>query len=247
MNFLRNTLVKSAFTLAEVLIVLGIIGVIAELTVPALMMNTAKQEYVTSLKKAFSQFNQALSEISSDAGCVNDIVCSTLMDTNSTTQSIGVEISNRFKVIKNCDINPNSGCFSDNTSLNWDGSGTRVNTYATGGAYRFITADGIAFYIGNYHNNCGNNFSNNASGDLTQVCGVVYIDVNGPNKAPNNWGRDIFGFWIANGKGAHLYPMYGNDDGKYYYWKDKGWCSDTSKAGGPCVGRVIEEGWQMNY
>ena len=42
---------KNGFTLAEVLITLAIIGVVATLTLPALMTNTAEQQAKTALKK----------------------------------------------------------------------------------------------------------------------------------------------------------------------------------------------------
>lgn len=51
---------KLGFTLAEVLITLVIIGVIAAMTVPTLMNNTNAQEYRSGLKKAISAINQAL-------------------------------------------------------------------------------------------------------------------------------------------------------------------------------------------
>ncbi|MDD3237090.1 MAG: type II secretion system protein [Candidatus Gastranaerophilales bacterium] len=51
---------NSAFTLAEVLITLVIIGVIAAMTIPSLLNNTNKQEYRTALKKAVSALNQAV-------------------------------------------------------------------------------------------------------------------------------------------------------------------------------------------
>src|SRR5574344_2669193 len=49
-NFKENL----AFTLAEVLIVLGIIGIVAALTIPTLMANVQKQQYLTALKKFYS-------------------------------------------------------------------------------------------------------------------------------------------------------------------------------------------------
>lgn len=51
---------KLGFTLAEVLITLVIIGVIAAMTVPTLMNNTQGQENKTAFKKAISSMNQAL-------------------------------------------------------------------------------------------------------------------------------------------------------------------------------------------
>jgi len=52
---------KSAFTLAEILISLMILGVIASLTIPSLIQNTQKKEQVVQLKKGLSMINQAIS------------------------------------------------------------------------------------------------------------------------------------------------------------------------------------------
>ena len=51
---------RFGFTLAEVLITLTIIGVIAAMTIPTLLSNTSDQEYKTGLKKAISTINQAI-------------------------------------------------------------------------------------------------------------------------------------------------------------------------------------------
>lgn len=50
---------KSAFTLAEVLITLGIIGVVAALTLPSLITNYRKKQTVAQLKKVYSELSQA--------------------------------------------------------------------------------------------------------------------------------------------------------------------------------------------
>ena len=54
---------KSAFTLAEVLITLVIIGVIAAITVPTLINKTNKQEYGSKLKKAYSTLSQVTNQM----------------------------------------------------------------------------------------------------------------------------------------------------------------------------------------
>ena len=46
---------KNAFTLAEVLVTLGIIGVVAAMTVPNLMENYQRQSYITQLRKTHSE------------------------------------------------------------------------------------------------------------------------------------------------------------------------------------------------
>lgn len=51
---------KRAFTLSEVLITLGIIGLIAALTIPNLMGAYRKRVVETRLKKFYSAINQAI-------------------------------------------------------------------------------------------------------------------------------------------------------------------------------------------
>lgn len=58
------------FTLAEVLITLGIIGVAAALTMPALIANHKKQEVITKLKKIYSVMNQAINSSVAEYGDV---------------------------------------------------------------------------------------------------------------------------------------------------------------------------------
>ena len=50
---------KNGFTLAEVLITLAIIGVVATLTLPSLMSNTAEQQSITAFKKIMNTLNEA--------------------------------------------------------------------------------------------------------------------------------------------------------------------------------------------
>ena len=51
---------KAAFTLAEVLITLGIIGIVAAMTIPTLISKYQKKQTVTALKKAYSTVQQAI-------------------------------------------------------------------------------------------------------------------------------------------------------------------------------------------
>ena len=59
---------KVAFTLAEVLITLGIIGVVAAMTLPALIQNYKKQVVETRMKKFYSNINQAIQFSENDNG-----------------------------------------------------------------------------------------------------------------------------------------------------------------------------------
>ena len=59
---------RKSFTLAEILIVIAIIGIIAESTIPTLFMNVQKQEASARIKSFFSDMNQAISLSELDNG-----------------------------------------------------------------------------------------------------------------------------------------------------------------------------------
>ena len=65
---------NKGFTLAEVLITLGIIGVVAALTMPALIANSRKTEYSSRLKKFYSMMEQAIIMSELDNGQISDWV-----------------------------------------------------------------------------------------------------------------------------------------------------------------------------
>src|SRR5574344_1129499 len=62
---------RMAFTLAEVVIVISIIGIIAETTIPELYSNYQKAVTVNQLKKTYSMLNQALQKSIADNGDVS--------------------------------------------------------------------------------------------------------------------------------------------------------------------------------
>lgn len=57
---------KKAFTLAEVLITLGIIGVVAAITIPGLMENVRNRDLQAQLKKTYSEWNQISMQFMND-------------------------------------------------------------------------------------------------------------------------------------------------------------------------------------
>lgn len=246
----NNSIIKTkGFTLAEVLVTIGIIGVVAAITIPILMNNYQKTQYIAQLKKAYTTANQALISLTNDYGCLNDLKCTNLLATDLVT--FGDEYIKYFNVSKNC--RNTAGCSPNNNNLNYDGSGTNF-IYDTQASirYTFITTDGTVIYLFRY-SNCSSNFSTNATGDLKNVCGGISFDLNGNVKGPNYIGKDVFGFFITQGNGLKLYPNGGLDsngdtwsDGKYWNGSTK-YCSGTSKYGVSCTGRVMEEGWQINY
>lgn len=255
-NLTQSKFKKSlAFTLAEVIIVMGIIGIIAEMTIPTLMNNVQKQQYVIGFQKVYVTFNQVLKQIANDYGCTGDLKCTGLFSASTTQQQFGDAIVKYFKVSRNCQVAAGE-CFSTSVCNKYDGSEARYDANVIAD-YRFITLDGIAYRIVSYQTDCALNASIGTTGNLTQLCGIVLADINGPQNGPNNFGRDLFTFYITNGNGPMLYPRGGRDCQSALTWTSA-WSgcgsSDTGYGSGygynygaGCGGRIMEEGWKMNY
>lgn len=234
-----------AFTLAEVLITLAIIGVVAALTIPALILNSQKQEWVSSYKKDYTDLTQAFQSIASDYNCVGNMQCTGLFvgaGDEAGSETIYNILKDKIKVAKNCGWNNllDSGCYVNNYAF-MDGAYTSTinNTLS------FILANGSTVLLSDLNGDCANVTT---FGNFGNLCTTIKIDTNGP-KGPNMFGRDSFTMYLSN-SGIILPHGYGgtwqtNNDG----------CSDAKLAaktanvglGKGCAARIIDEGWQMNY
>lgn len=87
---------RFGFTLAEVLITLGIIGVVAAMTIPTLMNQTGQAEFKSGFKKAMSVLNQAITM----NVALNSTDFSALNNGNSTVGTIYAMFLSRMNVIK---------------------------------------------------------------------------------------------------------------------------------------------------
>jgi len=190
--------------------------------------------------------------MSADNGCVDDLQCSGLFDTGTTNQTLGDEFVKYIKVAKNCGNATGQGCWATNIDDYYDGTLGSHRNFDADTRYKFVTIDGISIMIINAANNCGSDWSLGELRYMSQTCGIIFFDVNGI-KEPNNFGRDIFEFYITNGHGALLYPAGGSNDNYQnvnHWWNNPNLkrCSDNSdKAGWNCTGRIMEQGWVMDY
>lgn len=168
---------KAAFTLAEVLITLGIIGVVAAMTMPSLIQNYQEKATVTKLKKCYSLVSQAYVSILNDEG-------------GSDTLQAGddLEMMEKFgkylKYQKTC--GRNKGCFPNVTYKSVTGNGYNKWEDDTTYRSRAILTDGtlIMFNLNALKNNSDNFYAQ------------IYVDING-FKGPNQLGRDFFYFYIS--------------------------------------------------
>lgn len=96
----------SGFTLAEVLITLGIIGVVAALTMPSVINNYKEKETIAKLKKTYSVLSQAYITASNKYGSPDEWTWSP--QKYPVPQTLAGYLIENLKVVKVCD---NGSCF----------------------------------------------------------------------------------------------------------------------------------------
>ena len=234
---------RFAFTLAETLITLTIIGVVAALTIPTLLNKYTKHTYVVGLKKAYAQLQHAVKMIPITEGCsAGDYDCAGVFQdwgkvTNIDGQDFGGNPNKKrtyllSKQIKNSGLKKQIDVYND--------TGYELNQSNTVDEF-FIANDGIIY---------GFHFT----GEL------LYIDING-TKGPNKMGRDQFIFELAsetkNGVQQGTILPSGSKLAATFYnvpngdWRNTNDCTtqnvEKRQGGGVnCTGRVLEED-AMNY
>lgn len=181
------------FTLAEVLITLGIIGVVASLTIPSLMQNSQDRAFKTQLKKEYSVLSQALLRIKADYGSMETAIsnCTTAPRDHNCFRDM---LSNYMNVTKKCDIlGAFDNCFPS-TTYYLSGTLQPDHWYTNLDAAGIVLADGTGMLV--YMDTPGGTshcvtWVGGTNPALQNECGWVTIDVNGL-KPPNTWGRDIY-------------------------------------------------------
>ena len=168
-----------AFTLAETLIVMGVIGVVAALTLPNLNQSTSNKEKVVKLKKIYSNLQDALGRATAVYGPIDEWC--TNLNQKECSKKGGDRITEFMKITKNCGLEKNKGCFSSKTNYaSGSGSESGRDTYDTESKY--ILADGSSLSI---------------SAPFNGLDGAaIYVDIDGPNKGKNSYNIDIFQFQL---------------------------------------------------
>lgn len=135
---------NKGFTLAEVLITLGIIGVIAAITLPTLLQNNKEKARVTALKKQYSILNQVYQRIVFDKG-TPDIWLKDCADGAACSEQFANEFKEHLNILKDCGFT--QGCFKDVNIKNFDGT-DYFNFDQRNDEYKILLSDGtsIMFY-----------------------------------------------------------------------------------------------------
>ena len=209
-----------AFTLAEILVTLGIIGVVAAMTIPSVIISYQKKVTVTNLKNVYSILNQAYKSSVAENGeqeswiSVGDI---------SAEEYFNKYLKPYVKILKMCDTYRDCGY---NTVTPWIMmNGSRSQT-----AIGKINDKWVTFVLPNETVVLYMSFVNENNIDTTHTI----VDLNGA-KGPNKFGHDVFRFDRIKGKGF-LPSGYNSTDNID--------CSSQSSGAG-CATKIIRDGWQI--
>lgn len=172
---------KFAFTLAEVLITLGIIGVVAALTMPTLIQNYKERVIVVQAKKAYSNFTNVMNlmkfQVSADD-------FSGIFATGETADEIVKNIGNYYNGSTVClDSTEDCGTSYD-VKLAIDNNRSEEFSYP-----RILNSDGSSIYFRNI-----DEYSCSGSRPVAPTdgrCATIVLDVNGQHKGPNQYGADV--------------------------------------------------------
>jgi len=196
-----------AFTLAEVLITLGIIGVVAAMTIPNLMAKISEKRYQASYRKAYSTLNQALKSMLDDGHVID------LKSNKGEVYQDDGPIGDAFKTLSTYFAGVTT-CFDKNADSCWACNGqsgqVSANTNNGKGCVKsrpaFIDASGIAYYL-----YAGSEWP-------------ILVDVNGFS-GPNELGKDRYVMYFTNSRSKSKYD---DDIDTIYPWQDitvkQRWC-----------------------
>ena len=192
---------KVAFTLAEVLITLGIVGVVAALTLPALLTNVQeriKKEQVRTIKYKLTQATDSMKSLN-------------LIGPYATTEDFVNELKKHYKISKVCQNDKLRGCWPSDTISTPDGV-VQVSSLKTGASIKalalgtsatqtmgIVTADGTPMILA-YSPVCNaldstktylwSTVDNKPETNATTNCISAIFDINGA-KQPNKIGTDV--------------------------------------------------------
>ena len=167
----HNSLVKAiAFTLAETLVVMGIIGVVAALTIPNLNQSTGDREKVAKLKKIHSNLEDAFGRATAVYGPIDEWYSNLPAGMDTITRT-GDRLTEFMKVSKNCGREKNKGCLNTTQKNMFNGGVTNPDDTTF---YKFVLADGATVGI--------------------SPLGILYVDIDGANKGATQLGKDVFSF-----------------------------------------------------
>lgn len=170
---LKERQFQKGFTLTELLLAMVIIGVVAALTIPALIANINRKNWISGIKKSYTVMAEGLKQAEALNG-----KASTWGEENFIEN-----LMSGFKVMKECN---GTSCLPNEQFLNGEAFSVGDGTVKS-----FVLADGSSVVATMLSSEC-----DQSVGSLEGICGTLYVDVDG-EKGPNTMGKDFFGFYVT--------------------------------------------------
>ena len=225
---------NKAFTMAEVLVTIGIIGVVAAMTLNSLITTYQKQQTVAQLKKVYTTIEQAikLSEVDNEAikfwnfeQSASDFYNQYIFPYMQKVGKLNVRTGERIAYYR-----PNG---LRETGFN-PANSSEVQAYSL--------PDGTTFFVRSL-DNVG----------LTRK--LVFIDLNGSRK-PNTFGKDVFLYTISKDYGLVPYGYKGTSDVTTYDEFDRNLVINATRYGckkvpnsdvngAYCSALIMIDGWKI--
>lgn len=213
---------KIGFTLAEVLITLGIIGIVTAMTIPGVITTYRKHSTAAALKRAVSTIIQAVRQSEQENG-----ECENWDKTLDDETFIDTYLRSYMKISQTCTAITDCG-YDKNYWVRMDGTRGSYSNPNNAGRVPFLTMDGILYAYSKIVSEDESLFNNK----------MVIIDING-SKRPNQFGYDVF--FIYREEESDSFVPFGYD------LTDQEIQDDCSKTGGGyyCAEWIHRNGWEI--
>ena len=241
-----NNICRAAFTLAEVLITLGVIGVVAAMTMPVLITNYQKHVTVNRLKKSVSSLSQAMTRAQADYGDMSgwDFLQAgdnLTEDAESVREKRETFVKNYImqymQIVKDCGPNNINKCYDYSVSSLDRSSFKMMMSYGR----MFLTADGALYSIAvdsTITTDDDGKPISVSTGDL-----LVNIDINGA-QGPNLLGRDVF--LLQLDPSDKKLKMFGAGVSRDVLKNDSWWgCNSRTSKRYYCGALIEHDSWQI--
>ena len=218
------------------MITLGIIGIVAALTLPSLISNHKKKVYVTQLKKAVNTTTNGLKMILADSEVdtlsntpfysqlSQALTSKNMSDLNSTARkyfNLGKDVSFVPRQTRNYSVLNGERLYHSSSGGN----------QPYGDSILFPTVDGAEILIGIYSS-------------LFSQLFIVSVDVNGYGKMPNVQGLDYFTFFIKEDGSVYTY---GSDTADYCFSLNNSFPPNYYHISWGCYSSVVANNWEITY
>lgn len=191
---------KSAFTLAEVLMVIGIIGAVSMLTVTNARKGTDTAEKITQLRKTHEILESVVQQAVMEDGQIKNwqyMLTDTKTANAYQSEYVLKHIFNRLKLNKNCETS--SGCWASDisgtslyTTINTKGDKPNSDTASVKG---ILSNDAsVSFYLSKAPTALTADQQTLFGYTGGDIIGYITVDVNGTAKGNTKWGDDVFLF-----------------------------------------------------